>query len=824
MTHNPTGLAPRCLAAATALLGAELIVGWLLHIEAMVRILPASNSVSFNTALFFLLAGLALACDDSRPSALIRLAAGGILVVGTCLIFYEDVFDTGLGLDWETLHRVVLDGSPRPGRVAPNTCLALLMTGVSLLLLDKPTKTLRRSVVASCLTGQVLLIATGVVGLLLDPTLMFGWYKFNRMAAPTAAGLALLAFSIFLRYRLKCAATVLSPMQHHRTILLTGSMLLLCMGLAGAMTTFVIFANSQQQAIQNRLQAELTGQVRLADIVMSRAGAETQALTVRPLLHALMTDVAKNHLPADEDRLRATFASLLPTGFTSLSLRWADGTPGIDVGTPTRLAGLALGLQHRRHDQLVWDGSGFVYRASVLIRGIDGTPIADLTTESALPGLNSIYHPVTMDASSAEIFICGQSENTIACFPSRLHPSTLILPPRAQRPMLPVDSALAGVTGIRVSNDYRGIAVVAAYSQIGKTGLALISKVDATQIYAPINALLAKTMIVLAIALFIGTWLLHNLIGPLLQTVLASQAEAIKSARRIKAITDNVPVLIGFLDKNLVYRFVNKTYETWFGVSAGDVVGRTPAEVLEPGHLALALPKLQKALAGETITFSMVNTSGLATYPKYVTISYIPDRGADGTIDGLNVFAFDDTERRDHEQALAHIAHHDSLTELPNRRLFEDRLERALLRGLRSRKPPALFYLDVDRFKQINDEHGHDCGDMLLRAFAKRLQATVRRSDTIARLGGDEFVILAEDLAKSDDAERIAQNILRAVRAPFCLGDLVLSVTTSIGISFADRPAISSAEFLSQSDQALYAAKHAGRNAYSVYRSSAVHR
>ena len=175
---------------------------------------------------------------------------------------------------------------------------------------------------------------------------------------------------------------------------------------------------------------------------------------------------------------------------------------------------------------------------------------------------------------------------------------------------------------------------------------------------------------------------------------------------------------------------------------AAQVIGKKPQDVLDSRTFQIAEPHVQKTLAGEAVQ-SIYKTNGAwGAMPAYVSASLIPDRDENGRVKGFNVLAFDTTEQHDHQQALAHLAYHDSLTELPNRRLFHDRLQQALTRARRQSQLTALMYLDIDRFKHINDTLGHDCGDLLLRVFALRLPQVVRSTDTVAGLGGDEFTII----------------------------------------------------------------------------------
>jgi diguanylate cyclase (GGDEF)-like protein/PAS domain S-box-containing protein len=188
----------------------------------------------------------------------------------------------------------------------------------------------------------------------------------------------------------------------------------------------------------------------------------------------------------------------------------------------------------------------------------------------------------------------------------------------------------------------------------------------------------------------------------------------------------------------------------------------------------------------------------------------------------------DVTERKRAEAELAEsraqlerAAQYDGLTGLPNRNLLGDRLEQALARARRNRQLISLFYLDLDNFKEINDALGHAAGDALLKAFAERLNASVRETDTVARLGGDEFVILLEDVREDGDARAIADKIIEAMRREFHVDAKARRATASIGIAFT-RGDTSSEELMKQADAALYEAKRAGRNKYHVARPALV--
>ncbi len=180
------------------------------------------------------------------------------------------------------------------------------------------------------------------------------------------------------------------------------------------------------------------------------------------------------------------------------------------------------------------------------------------------------------------------------------------------------------------------------------------------------------------------------------------------------------------------------------------------------------------------------------------------------------------TERKNAEEAVRHLAFHDSLTDLPNRRLLGDRLQQAVTASARQLQYGALLFLDLDRFKELNDTQGHDVGDLLLKEVAQRLTLCVRAIDTVARLGGDEFVVLIQDLSNDPDAARlhastVGHKILSSLNEPYHLGALRASTTPSIGITLFQGTAVAPNELLKQADLAMYQAKAEGRNTLRFY-------
>lgn len=180
----------------------------------------------------------------------------------------------------------------------------------------------------------------------------------------------------------------------------------------------------------------------------------------------------------------------------------------------------------------------------------------------------------------------------------------------------------------------------------------------------------------------------------------------------------------------------------------------------------------------------------------------------------------DITERKKSEALIWEQANYDSLTKLPNRNMLHDRLDRAIQKAKRRKTKVAVFCLDLDKFKEVNDTLGHHVGDQLLKEAGRRLNSCLRQTDTVARLGGDEFCVLLDQVKNSSDVDRVAQAILEALAEPFVLGVNKAYISTSIGITFYPDDADSAHGLLRNSDQAMYFAKSRGRNCFQYFTSS----
>ncbi|MEM5429639.1 sensor domain-containing diguanylate cyclase [Cupriavidus oxalaticus] len=398
--------------------------------------------------------------------------------------------------------------------------------------------------------------------------------------------------------------------------------------------------------------------------------------------------------------------------------------------------------------------------------------------------------------------------------------------------------------------------VIARYL-MSTTGWELVALLPAREAYAPLRQMQQRFLVLAGLALALVAMLIwlavRRLLGPLTRlhkVVLASASDLSaferlparpqrdeigdlsrafarlmrdvrerrqaldRSERRLRAVTDTLPSLLAFVDPDERYVFNNIAYEHVFGLKLDELRGKTVREVLGETRYARAQPFLQRALAGTAVTFESEDPE-----PEYhcMETSLRPEWSADGSgVVGVHIHVQDITQRKLENQRLARMSRTDHLTQLLNRSAFEGQLQAAMARSREHGGLMALLYLDMDRFKAVNDIHGHAAGDQLLQAFAQRVRACVRAADTVARLGGDEFAVVLEELAQPAAARRVAQAILQAMDAPFNVDGVSADVDVSIGVALYHGGPVQDRELMRLADVLLYRAKGAGRGRYEI--------
>lgn len=310
-----------------------------------------------------------------------------------------------------------------------------------------------------------------------------------------------------------------------------------------------------------------------------------------------------------------------------------------------------------------------------------------------------------------------------------------------------------------------------------------------------------------------------------------AMSQRLRASERLhRYLVESSPDLIFTLDTQTRFTYINPRIETLLGYERHQLLNRPFATILLPDDVArveaLANKPENAPAAGYNLELRLCRNR--AAWPRasmgHITVAlnampmYAKGEG-ESTQRHLGTYgvARDISERKRAEEIISFQAYHDQLTHLPNRVLFKDRLELAIAQCQRRSGSLAVMFVDIDRFKLVNDTFGHSEGDLLLRSIATRLKETLRRGDTLARLGGDEFTILLPDVNQPEDAETIARKILDLMQMPFHLSHGEFRVSCSVGISIFPRDGNTAETLTQHADVAMYQVKRSGRNGFRFF-------
>ncbi len=250
-----------------------------------------------------------------------------------------------------------------------------------------------------------------------------------------------------------------------------------------------------------------------------------------------------------------------------------------------------------------------------------------------------------------------------------------------------------------------------------------------------------------------------------------------------------------------VSEFEELEFSTWFPTANIEGIEEKQTELLE---------------GKEVPTFEHVlNNRAEDEIPVELNMAVVPDNF--GNPHHIQLIYRDITVRKEYEKALIYQASHDSLTNLPNRKYFEDRYLQIQKQQPDDKRLVAVLYIDIDDFKSVNDNYGHSAGDQVLKELGSRLLGAVRESDTVARVGGDEFIIILENIQHKSNINTIAEKVIQRISNPFDIGNELVNISVSIGISCTEKYKLPEVDLIKTSDMAMYQVKEAGKNAFRYF-------
>lgn len=807
--------------SAAALTGAALVAaglgvatGWLTHRPELVNFTTGTATV-FNTALCFGIIGVALLGEKLAATRQRWVHAGcgiAILLIGG-LVLVGYMVDVDLGVDWAALHGWYRDDNPHPGRMSPPTAFAFVLSGAVLILMHH-VRSLWAGLAVQALTAAVVLIgAMGMVSDLLELRFVYENYPFRQMALATATGFIVSGIALWCCWRRHAWYAERTLVSNEAQRISLNSIIVLASIVSVALLAGLVVMQRQVQALaRSSLLWPLESRVNLFRIDIELRSTRAAVMATRPELVTLARRASErpiDHVAAAQ--LRENMATFLPLGFTAIAIATTEGAELARVGRLAQQPAIEVELDTPPYaNALLWSMDAFVLRTRVPMMAGDA-PVAFLTAEQRLSGLTAALEGSYYFAKSGDVIVCARRDTRFMCFPHRY-----IREPH----MMAYDSAhamgraLTGATGVMSSRDERSRNVMAAYGPIGALGLGMVVKTDTAELYAPLRENLSGALVLGLLLVAGGALLLYWRVTPFARSLYLSDQRLKLALESSSSAWWDWDLRTGRIDLS----------EQWQAM-LGNRPQRTATTLAEleklvhPDDVAALERKLRVVLTSRGVPYDVEHRVRRADgrWTWISSVGRVVERDTEDRpmrMIGINT---DIHQRKESALKMEYHATHDLLTGLANRAMLYDRLEQAMSRTRRNGTTMALMYLDIDRFKQINDRFGHAAGDGLLKDFAQRLVYCVRGVDTVARIGGDEFVVILEDLKHRDDGRRIAEKILKELEAEFPLEDHTVRITGSIGLAFYDGSVgCDPDQLVHRADAALYEAKRSGRNAYEV--------
>ena len=615
-------------------------------------------------------------------------------------------------------------------------------------------------------------------------------------------------------------------MKEDQRIRSIGALILTVLTLAAGISVFVIMKGQTEAILSKSLELSLQARVNNLEATVDDGVSKTRIVATRPFLTAELERL--DHNPNDVSAHAAlvrVVESFLANGFSGITIYDGRGTAVVRRGRFRVRPDLSVALHTSTPAWLLW-AKGMALRVDAKVQS-GNRLIGKVRTETELPDLDSMLLNARSLRATRGLACCAPLQRDMTCFPTAL--SAHVFPRlsrRADGKPLPMSFALDGASGVVTTSDYRHHQVEAAYSPVGGLGLGMVLKIDTAELYGPVHRQLFYIVPVLFSLLVTGVLLLRWQAMPLVRKLVNSEREAretntrlIDSEARIRSIFESVNDGIVTFDESGRIENVNPAAERIFGYRSAELAGR---------DLSVLMPD-----AGERLLASAWERSGDRAGHDWVSVTHeyvatrrddsqfpVEVRVSDMHADNRRLWiatVHDITQRKLSEQRIVHMASHDPLTDLPNRALLQDRIQQAIAHAHRDGHRVAVLFIDLDKFKTINDSLGHEVGDRLLQAVARRIQAHVREIDTVARQGGDEFIVVLPGINDAGDAAGTADKILTALAEPYAIDGHELHSGASLGISLYPDDGTDVDTLLKGSDTAMYHAKDSGRNTYRFF-------
>jgi PAS domain S-box-containing protein len=575
--------APEIVGALVVAIGVTVMLGWLFRIPELVRIVPGFIAMVFNTALCFVLVGVALIVRKPIVRRTVAVTFG--LIAAT--VWSQDFFRINLGIDQLFFREFLPDASLFPGRMAPQTCICFLLAAFTLYGLTLPY---RRWLSNAMQTITIVIAVAGflsLIGYSLQLELIYSWYRYTRMAVHTAGGFVVLSLGLWLEwFRITVAAGAFEEHEDQRINFIGGGLIVIVAVIAG-ISGFSLLARHTERIALHSLTIELDGQIRALENMLADRVADVELFAQAPsLLQRLELLKTEPTNAGVLEGLQNWTRAAMTRDVAAVGIYSASDVPIAFAGDPWREAPIAI--QVVPFVQLLWVDSARV-RIRAPVVNAAGEKLGALEMEVNAPLFTQLARSTANVSTTADLRICGDRDvKTMQCLPTRLDPVPRAAAPRTVRGVeLPMSLALKGQSGAHVFLNYRERNSVGAYRALPGAQLGLVMQQEADDTYVAIRTPLRTLMLFLAALVIAATLLLRWQIAPLVRKTMAAKAEAATNATRVASIMNSVPDGIITIDLSGNIVEVNPAVSALFGYSKDELIGRN-VSVLMPESMRAA--------------------------------------------------------------------------------------------------------------------------------------------------------------------------------------------------------------------------------------------
>ncbi|HUW98603.1 MAG TPA: EAL domain-containing protein [Acidiferrobacter sp.] len=600
--------------------------------------------------------------------------------------------------------------------------------------------------------------------------------------------------------------------------------ILVVLTLAAGLSAYLVMQQEAQAILKRNLSALLQDDMRTLSQEIQHGIGLGVTVATRPFVinNLKAIDAHPNDTKARRslDRVAQSF---LPMGLSAVAFVGKQGQTITQAGS-FRNPEFTVHLNTKQEAFLLWDQQGLLQTIQPVVDGRQRlgyviTQVPLLFIANMVPVVRALGH-------TADLAVCAPlGMNHMRCLPDTLHPNHYIAQPVSQwikGQALPMRYALMGQSGLIYARDYLGKRVVAVYAPVDDTGLGMVLKIRQSELFEGVTAQLKDVTALVLALLLAGMLLMRSLVLPLLrerteaeEETRAANSQLRMSEARTQALLAHVADGVIVIDERGLIETFNAAAEQIFGYEAAEIIGKNVSELMPEPHRSQHNMYLERyhetgksTVLGVSRELAGVRRTG-ERFPLEIKIREVRTE----TIHLFIAAIRDITEEKEAAQRTLYMATHDALTDLPNRLLLADRLERALIQARRAQNRVALLFLDLDGFKTINDSLGHATGDMVLTAVAQRLMTSLRATDTVARHGGDEFVVVLGGFTNVEAIDMVTRKLLANLIQPYRIQNQDLYIGASVGITVYPDDGEDSSTLLKNCDLAMYRAKETGGNA-----------